>query len=220
VIQRLLQSYCQQLLGVGGRGRKRIAVVSVIFYDFPNTNVRIISPCWDNTKWNYDHMTAEVFLHTDMQLIWSFHEIHVRTRSHAGRERTAARGCTAHGLWYVMTHGFITKRKKMKVYVNYGLHCTDFHRTHKSLAVLCGCPLHRISPKSVKKYGKYGYKTIYALSKLWLPLSPFLRKYACSTTICRKLLNWIMKIRQTVLGHWKERCIRSPHNVSPCFFTS
>jgi hypothetical protein len=141
-------------------------------------------------------MTVEVFLHTDTQPIWSFQEI--RTRSHVGRERQAARGCTAHGSWHMMTNSFIPNRKKMKV--NYGLHCIDFHKTHKCSAALSGFPLYRISPKSVKKYGKYGYKIIYALSEVRLPLSRLLRKYVYST-ICKKLLYWIMKIRQTVLGH-------------------
>jgi hypothetical protein len=129
--------------------------------------------------------------------------------------RAAAHGCSAHeGPRYSMTHGCIPlKRKKMKSYVKYGLHCTNFHKTHKCSAVLCGFPLYRNSQKSVNKHGKYGYKIIYALSKVRPPLSRYLRKHACSTTFCRVLLYWIMKIRQTVLGHRhvERQMQRSPH---------
>jgi hypothetical protein len=66
-----------------GRGGGRLAVVSVIRFDFPHTKLRATSPFWHSTKWNYDHMTVDVFLRTDIKKILSFHEI--RTRSHAGR---------------------------------------------------------------------------------------------------------------------------------------
>jgi len=128
--------------------------------------------------------------------------------------RAAARGRTANE-WpsHMTTHGCIPlKRKKTKGYVKYGLHCTDCHKTHKCSAVLCEFPLYRISPKSVNKYGQYGYKIIYALSKVRLPLSRYLRKYACSTTFCKDLLHWIMKIRHTVLGH--RHMERQTHTVS------
>jgi len=159
--------------------RKNIPVVSVIRFDFPNTNLRATSPCWHEHK-------MKLRSHDGWRLPYNRNAADQRfsrnmyTPTSCAR-RTAARGRTAHE-WpsHVMTHRRIPlKRKKMKGYVTYGLHCTDCHKTHKCSAVLCGFHLYRISPKSVKKYGQYGYEIIYALSKVWLSLSLYLRKYAC-----------------------------------------
>ena len=44
------------------------------------------------------------------------------------------------------------------------LHCTDFYKTHTCSAALHGDFLHQISPKWIKKYGKYRQKFVCVLS--------------------------------------------------------
>jgi hypothetical protein len=48
-------------------------------------------------------------------------------------------------------------------WVKYSFHCTDSHETHKYSQEFRGDLLYRISPKSIKECGKYGYKGVYAL---------------------------------------------------------
>jgi len=52
---------------------------------------------------------------------------------------------------------FIYVKKK------YGLYCPDLHKTRASSTELCAVLSYRISPKSDKTCGKYGYKFTYAL---------------------------------------------------------
>ena len=53
----------------------------------------------------------------------------------------------------------------MTARVKYGFHVTDFHNTRNRSTTLCADTVfpYILSPKSVKKYVKYGWKFIYDL---------------------------------------------------------
>jgi hypothetical protein len=49
------------------------------------------------------------------------------------------------------------------LHVKHAFHCIDFHNAQNSSTALRGNSLYRVSPNSITKYGKWGYKSIYAL---------------------------------------------------------
>ena len=72
-----------------------------------------------------------------------------------------------HPLYRILStsEGNVDNRATLRVGLNakHAFHCTDFHKAQNSSTALRGNSLYRISPNSITKYGKWGYKFIYAL---------------------------------------------------------
>ena len=124
-------------------------------------------------------------------------------------------------LWTCHVLDYIQIRRKMYywgknfIYATmYVFHCADFHETLTCSVVLPRYVLYHISPKSVKKYGKYGYKVIHVLKwSMNVPEWVFKKLCLLDNFLKRTPIMNFIDVRKTaqllIPGHWCQTDLAS-----------